>query len=109
MFAKNEKLFYIDIKDGIIQEGKFIENNGNGVWIRLKGDSLNTYVYSDSIEERIFINQNEAQAGLEALRKRLKVRLLKDNSFIEDLLVRLKKSEGNLYASVIVEILHEKI
>ncbi|EPR13465.1 hypothetical protein [Ruminiclostridium papyrosolvens] len=108
IFTQNEKLFYIDIKDGLICEGKFIESNGNGIWIRLKGDSLNTYVYSDLVEERVFKDYGSAAEGLETIKNNMKARLSKDDMFIKDLLTRLKKSEGDLYANIIVEILCEK-
>lgn len=108
LFTQNEKLFYIDIKDGAIFEGKFIEKNGNGIWIRLNGDALNTYVYSDLVEERVFNDYCLASEGLETIKSNLKARLLKDNAFIKDLTAKLKKSEGNLYSTIIEEILHEK-
>lgn len=109
LFTENEKLFYVDIKDGIIFEGKFLEKNGNGIWIRLKGDALNTYVYSDLVEERVFKEYSLAADGLETIKKNLKSRLSKDYTFINDLTSKLKKSEGDLYATIIEEILHEKI
>ena len=108
IFTENEKLFYIDIKDGLICEGKFIENNSNGIWIRLKGDSLNSYVYSDLVEERVFKGYDSAAEGLEAIKINMKTRLSKGDTFIKDLITRLKKSEGNLYATIIGEILYEK-
>ncbi len=108
VFSENEKVFYVDIKDGLIFEGKFIESNGNGIWIRLKGDSLNTYVYSDLVEERVFKDYDSAAEGLEAIKINMKTRLSKGDTFIKDLITRLKKSEGNLYATIIGEILFEK-
>ena len=108
IFTENEKLFYIDIKDGLICEGKFIENNSSGIWIRLKGDSLNTYVYSDLVEETVYKDYDSAASGLETIKGNMKARLCKDNLFIKDLLTRLKKSEGALYATIIEEILYEK-
>ena len=108
VFSENEKVFYVDIKDGLIFEGKFIESNGNGIWIRLKGDSLNTYVYSDLVKETVFKDYDGAVEGLATIKKNMKARLSKDDSFIKDLLTRLKKSEGNLYATIIGEILFEK-
>ncbi|WP_024831286.1 hypothetical protein [Ruminiclostridium josui] len=108
-FSKNEKIFYIDIKEGLICEGKFIESNGNGIWIRLKGDSLNTFVYSDLVEERVFKEYGSAVEGLEAIKNKIKARLSKDDTFIKDLLTKLRKSEGNLYATIICDILNEKI
>ncbi|AEY66492.1 hypothetical protein [Clostridium sp. BNL1100] len=108
IFTENEKLFYIDIKEGLICEGKFIENNGNGIWIKLKGDALNTYVYSDLVDERVFKDYGPAAEGLETIKNKMKSRLSKDDAFIKDLLTRLKKSEGDLYATIIGEILYEK-
>ncbi|HEX2927040.1 MAG TPA: hypothetical protein VHP38_12430 [Ruminiclostridium sp.] len=108
MFYKSEKLFYIDIKDGLIQEGKFVDSDGSGIWILLKGNSLNTYVYFDTISERVFKGQSNAQTGLESIKSRMKDKLSKDDSYVNDLLERLKKSEGALYSSIIGEILHEK-
>lgn len=107
-FTKNEKLYYIDIKDGIIHEGRFIESNGDGIWIRLKGFSLNTYVYYDLIDEEIFKNMEQAEKGLENIKNKMRARLSRDDAFIKDILVRLGKNEGNLYLSVIGEILYEK-
>ncbi len=108
IFTENEKLFYIDIKDGLICEGKFIENNRSGIWIRLKGDALNTYVYSDLVEETVYKDYDSAASGLETIKRNMKARLCKDNLFIKDLFTRLKKSEGALYATIIGEILYEK-
>lgn len=109
MFVKDEKIYYIDLNDGTIHEGSFLESNREGVWLRLKGYAVNTFVYSDSVEERVFKDKTSAEAGLGRLRSKMKARLLENNRFIEDILQRLGKQEGNFYISVIKEILHEKI
>ncbi len=108
IFSKNEKLYYIDIKDGLIFEGRFIESDSNGIWIRLKGDSLNTYVYCDQVEERVFKDYIPATEGLEGIKQNMKARLLKNDTYIKDLLTRLRKNEGALYATIIEEILYER-
>ncbi len=108
MFKENEKIFYIDTHSGAIEEGKFIESTSEGMWIRINGNSLNTFVYSDIWHERIFSDLPQAETVLNAIRSKMKSRLLKDNFFIRDILDRLGKSEGKLYLSIINEILSEK-
>ncbi|MDF2985236.1 MAG: hypothetical protein K0R50_746 [Eubacterium sp.] len=108
MFKENEKIFYIDTISGTIEEGRFIEATAEGMWIRINGHSLNTFVYSDIWHERIFSDFSQAQTSLNAIRSKMKSRLLKDNFFIRDILDRLQKSEGQFYLSIINEILNEK-
>lgn len=108
MFNEGEKLYYIDIHDGVIREGKFIESNNDGMWIRLKGYTVNTFVYEAFIGERVFKEMEHAKTGLENLRSSMKAKLLKDNHFIDDIIKRLGEHEGAFYVSLIKEILVEK-
>lgn len=103
------RLFYIDLEDGVVQEGNLIEYSNEGLWVRLKGDTVNTFVFSDRRKERVFANRESAEAGLSAIRAQTKARLLKNDYFIEDILGRLRKHEGNFYMQLIQEILSEKI
>ncbi len=81
MFKENEKIFYIDTISGTIEEGKFIEATAEGMWIRINGHSLNTFVYSDIWHERIFSDFLHADNALNSIRSKMKSRLLKDNFF----------------------------
>jgi len=108
MFDKGEKIYYIDTHDGTVQEGKFLESTGDGIWLRLKGAGINTFVYSDVINEKVFKDRFHAETGLESLKKGMKARLLDNNRFIDDILGRLRKSEGELYLHIIEEVLREK-
>ncbi len=102
------RLFYIDLEDGVIQAGNLIEYSSEGLWVRLKGDTVNTFVFSDRRKERVFADRESAEAGLSAIRAQTKARLLKNDYFIEDILGRLRKHEGNFYVQLIQEILSEK-
>lgn len=108
MEERGGRLFYIDLEDGIIQEGKLIEYSSEGLWVRLKGETVNTFVFSDRVKERVFADLESAEAGLSAIRAQTKARLLKNDYFIEDILGRLRKHEGNFYIQLIQEILSEK-
>lgn len=103
------KLFYVDIFDGEVKEGEFIEHDPDGLWIRVKGEHTNTFVYSDTIDARIFEERDLAEIGLAKIRADLKARLLENNLFIKDICKRLKQHEGKLYVEVIREILQENI
>lgn len=107
MFIEGHKIYYVDTFDGTIHEGRFIENAEDGMWIRLKGLTFNTFAYSDYLGKKVFPDQSSAQAGLETIRSKIKSGLLKDNYFIKDILERLGKSEGKLYLGIIGEILNE--
>lgn len=102
------KLFYVDIFDGVVKEGEFIENDQDGLWIRVKGEYINTFVYSDTIEARIFEERDLAETGLAKIRADLKAKLLENNLFIKDICKRLEQHEGKLYVGVIREILEGK-
>jgi hypothetical protein len=108
MFKENEKIYFVDTFSGTIREGKFIENNSDGLWINLSGDSLNTFVYSDIISERVFNDFSQAESSLKTIRDNMKTRLSNNNFFVKDIIKRLEKSEGPLYVGVINEILSEK-
>lgn len=54
MYKELDKVFYIDVFDGIVKEGDFIENDKNGLWIKVKGESANTFVYSDMADKRVY-------------------------------------------------------
>lgn len=108
MFVKGDKLYYIDTHDGIIYQGNFLEDNSDGIWIKLKGHLTNNFVYSDLVSERVFKDFNHAQTGLETIKNEMKNALLQDDKFVKDILERLRKNEGKLYSSIIEEILYEK-
>lgn len=107
MFMKGDKIYYVDTIDGSINEGQFIENAKDGMWIRLKGFSFNTFAYTDYLGEKVFPDLDSAQAGLETIKNKMKAGLLKDNRFVKDIIERLGKVEGKLYLSIIREILNE--
>ncbi len=99
------KLFYVDIFDGVVKEGEFIENDQDGLWIKVKGEYTNTFVYSDTLDARIFEERDLAEIGLAKIRADLKAKLLENNLFIQDICKRLEQHEGKLYVGVIKEIL----
>ncbi len=109
MFKENEKICYIDTREGVILKAKFIETTSDGMWITIKGDAVNTFVYSDNCETVLFPNFSEAQAGLDNYKNKLKTKLLDNNNYRKDIVKRLQKHEGALYAEIIGDILDEKI
>jgi hypothetical protein len=106
MFESGDRLYFIDIMDGTVQEGKFIEQNSDGSWIRLKGYSVNTFVYADTAGERIFKDMGSAQDGLANLKAKIKERLLIGNRFVEEIPTKLQEEHGRFYADIVREILH---
>lgn len=107
MFKEGQKIFYVDIKDGVIETARFIEKTGDGSWIRIDGHAINTFVYSDYQDRTLFADLTQAETGLENFKINLKSKLLKNNFFIKDILQRLEKHEGKLYVNVISEILNK--
>lgn len=109
MFKKSDKIYYIDLFDGIVKESIFIEHDNNGMWIKIKGNSANTFVYSNIANERIFSESTSATSKLESIRNKTKENLKSTNKFVEDVVNKLKTHEGNFYAGIINEILRDKI
>ena len=109
MYKVLDEVFYIDIFDGIIKEGEFLEYENDGVWLRIVGERENIFVYSDLVDERVYKKRDEAKAGLVRIRTEMKARLLRNNLFINDICNKLEQHEGKLYIGIIKEILQEKI
>lgn len=108
MFKKDDDIYFINLYEGRIQKAKFLEYDKDGAWIKINGESINTFIYSDQIDERIFPEESQAQYGLALLRARMKARLLNNNYYIEDIISKLSKHEGAFYLELIREILEEK-
>ncbi len=108
MFKEGQKIFYVDTRDGIIETARFIEKTSDGTWIRIDGHAINTFVYSDYQDKSLFEDLAQAETGLENYKINLKSRLLKNNFFIKDILLRLEKHEGKLYVDVVSEILNNR-
>ena len=108
MYKEHDKVFYIDIFDGDVKEGDFIEYDKDGLQIRVKGESANTFVYSDMPDKRDYKQRDDAETGLDKIRTGMKTRLLQNNLFINDICKKLEQHEGNLYIGIIKEILQEK-
>ncbi len=105
MFKEGEKIYFLDARDGIIQAARFMENTEEGVWIKISGHAVNTFVYKDNCAVTVCRDPEQALANLEAIKNNLRVRLLQDNFYIRDIVLRLEKSEGKLYAGIVGEIL----
>ncbi len=108
MFKEGQKIFYVDTREGIIETARFIEKTSDGTWIRIDGHAINTFVYSDYQDKSLFEDLTQAETGLENYKINLKSRLLKNNFFIKDILLRLEKHEGKLYVDVVSEILNNR-
>ena len=109
MFKENEKIYYIDTREGTIHSARFNELTVDGAWITIKGDAVNTFVYKDKCEVVLFPTLAEAQTGLDNYKSRLKAKLIEDNNYRKDLIKRLQKHEGALYAEIISDILNDMI
>lgn len=108
MFKEGEKIYFLDVRDGIIQAARFMENTEEGVWIKISSHAINTFVYKDSCAVTLCSDHQQALDNLEAIKNKLRVRLLHDNFYIRDVVHRLEKSEGKLYAGIVGEILDSK-
>lgn len=108
MLKEGEKIYFLDVRDGIIQAARFMENTEEGVWIKISGHAINTFVYKDSCAVTLCSDHQQALDNLEAIKNKLRVRLLHDNFYIRDVVHRLEKSEGKLYAGIVGEILDSK-
>ena len=108
MFDELNKVFYIDVFDGAVKESVIIEKDKDGLWIRVKGSSTNTFVYSDILDQRIYLQRDEAVAALDKIRTGMKARLLLGSLYIRDICKKLEHNEGKLYTGVIREILQGK-
>ena len=109
MFEKDSTVFFIDTTDGIIGEAKFLEYENAGIWLKVKGQSVNRFVYSDKENERVFTQKESAEKVLNEIKTGIKKRLLASNMFIDDIINKLEKSEGKLYVGIIKDILQEKV
>jgi len=107
MFQEGEKIYYVDTKDGIIYYARFIESTDDGVWINIDGNTINTFIYRDNIEITLYKDLNDAKTGLDKYRSNLKAKLLKEDYYLKDILIRLSKTEGKLYTDIIGEILND--
>lgn len=108
MYDEMSRVFYIDVFDGVVKESVIIEKDKDGLWIKVKGSSTNTFVYSDILDQRIFEQKDEAVAALDRLRTAMKARLLPGSLYIQDICKKLEHNEGKLYTGVIREILQGK-
>ena len=102
------KVFYIDIFNGIVKEGSIIENENDGLWLKLKGESMNTFVYADLLDKIVYKQKDDAETALVKIRAEKKTRLLQNNFFINDICEKLEQHEGKLYTEIVKEILQEK-
>lgn len=108
MFEENEKVYFIDLTDGVVQEGRFLEYDRDGMWLRLKGQTANKFVYSNAQYSQVYKSLSDAENELVNIRNKMKENLLKEDKYIEDIIRRLKEHEGSLYTGIIREILYEK-
>jgi hypothetical protein len=108
MFSKNDILFYIDLTDGVVEEGKFLSYEEGAIWIKLKDHALNTYVYADVVDQLVFGKKEDAQKGLIEIRAKTKAKLLSNNRYIGDIVEKLSKEQGSFYIGIVKEILEEK-
>lgn len=104
-----EQAFYVDTFHGVVKEGHIVEIEKDGLWIMLKGESMNTFVHADMIDRIIYKQRDEAEAGLGKIRSEMKAQLLQNNLFINEIHEKLEHVDGKLYADIIREILLEKI
>lgn len=109
MYKELDKVFYIDIFDGIVKEGDFMGYDKNGLWTRIKEESANIFVYAGLAEERVYQQRDCAETGLVRIQTGMKARLLQNNLFISDICKKLEQHGGKLYIGIIKEILQEKI
>ena len=108
MFKPKDRVYYINLMSGAIEEARFVEYDSDGLWIRVKGQSVNTFVYSDLEKERVFPSFETAETGLNAVKSGIRARLLADNRIIDEIAAKLEEKEGKVYVSVVREILKEK-
>jgi hypothetical protein len=109
MLKKNDTIYHIDLTDGIVQEGKFIEHESEGMWIRLNGQAANKFVFSDCVQSLIHENKALAQEALTNIRNNTKSGLSQKNSLIDDIIKRLSAHEGSFHTGIIKELLEEKL
>ena len=109
MYKEFDKVFYIDIYDGIVKEGDLMEYDKNGLWIRIKEESASILVYSYLTDERVYKQRDSAEAGLVRIQTGVKARLLQNNLFINDICKKLEQHEGKFFVGIIKEILQEKV
>jgi len=64
MYKELDKVFYIDIFDGIVKEGDFKEYDKNGLWIRIKEESANVFVYSNLTDAKVYNQRDSAEPVL---------------------------------------------
>ncbi|MCX7747894.1 MAG: hypothetical protein N2645_13545 [Clostridia bacterium] len=112
MFSKNESVYFIHLSDGVLQEGKFLEydqSDKGGIWIRLKGQSANKFIFSDDVNRLIYKSREEAFHALEQYRLDFKNKLQDPNELIGYIFKKLISVDGKLYAEVVKEVLQEKV
>lgn len=109
MYKELDEVFYIDIFDGIVKEGDFMEYDKDGLWIRIKEGSANIFVYSGLKDERVYNQRDSTETGLARVRTGMKDGLLQNNLFINNICKKLEQQQGKLYIDIIREILLEKI
>lgn len=108
-FKEKSVLFYIDIFEGEVKQAKFIEQETQGIWIKIDSEVVNTFIFEDKVDSRVFFDETIATVALAEYRKTFKADLIKENKFIEDVLSRLSKTQGKLYMGIIEEIMKEKL
>jgi hypothetical protein len=109
MYKELDKVFYIDIFDGIVKEGDFKEYVKNGLWILIKEESENVYVYSKLTDEKVYDRRDRAESGLAKMRMGIKASLLQNKLSINDICMKLEQHEGKLYVEIIKEIMQGKV
>ena len=108
MYKEYGKVFYVDVFNGIVKEGKIMEIEKDGRWIKIKGESMNLFVYNEMPDKTVYQQRDDAEAGLAKIRAEMKTRLLQNNLFINDVCEKLEQHEGKLYTEIIKEILQEE-
>ena len=109
MYKEQDKVFYIDIFDGIVKEGDFKEYVKKGLWIRINEESENLFVYSDLNDEKVFDQRDSAEAGLAKIRTELMAKLLLTKLSFNEIDKEREQNVGKLYAGIVNEILNEKV
>jgi hypothetical protein len=109
MYNELDKVFYIDIFDGIVKEGNFKEYAKKGLWIRINEEGENVFVYSDLNDEKVYNQRDSAEAGLVKIRAEMMVKLLQNKLSFNDICKKLEQYVGKLYVGIIKEILNEKV
>lgn len=109
MYKELDKVFYIDIYDGIVKEGNFMKYVKKGLWIRINEENENVFVYSDLTDEKVYSQRDSAEAGLVKIRTEMMAKMIQSKLSINDICIELEQHVGKLYGGIIKEIFNEKV